>query len=115
LGIMAVFEFLIVVLIVTNIVRSSSLNFVTSSMHYYGGVNNMLEQTHVLTSRLFAPFNLFCFNFGHTHTIHHFVPNQPFYLRQMISKKILEVMKSHGVRFNDFASIKRANFYQSQN
>jgi len=73
----------------------------------------MLEQTHVITSRLFMPFNLFCFNFGHTHTIHHFVPNQPFYLRQMISKKILEVMRQHGVRFNDFASIKKANLYQS--
>ena len=108
-----VFEFLMVVLIVPNIIRSSSLNFVTSSMHYYGGVNNMLEQTHVLTSRLFMPFHLFCFNFGHTHTIHHFVPNQPFYLRQMISKKVLEVMKKHGVRFNDFASIKQANRYQA--
>ncbi|KPH93557.1 hypothetical protein AMS58_16860 [Pseudoalteromonas porphyrae] len=115
LDIMAVFEFLMVVLIVPNIIRSSSLNFVTSSMHYYGGVNNMLEQTHVLTSRVFMPFNLFCFNFGHTHTIHHFVPNQPFYLRQMISKKILEVMKHHGVRFNDFASIKQANLYQANN
>ncbi|MEM6983819.1 MAG: fatty acid desaturase, partial [Pseudomonadota bacterium] len=41
------------------------------------------------------------------------VPNQPFYLRQMISKKILEVMRQHGVRFNDFASIKKANLYQS--
>lgn len=90
LDVMNVFEFLMVVLIVPNIVRSSSLNFVTSSMHYYGGVNNMLEQTHVITSRLFIPFNLFCFNFGHTHTIHHFVPNQPFYLRQMISKKSLK-------------------------
>ncbi|MCQ8879053.1 fatty acid desaturase [Pseudoalteromonas shioyasakiensis] len=113
LDVMTVFEFLMVVLIVPNIVRSSSLNFVTSSMHYYGGVNNMMEQTHVLSSRLFAPFNLFCFNFGHTHTIHHFVPNQPFYLRQMISKKVLEVMKKHGVRFNDFASIKQANRYQA--
>ncbi|MBB1387034.1 MULTISPECIES: fatty acid desaturase [Pseudoalteromonas] len=106
-----VFEFLMVVLIVPNIIRSSSLNFVTSSMHYYGGVNNMLEQTHVLTSRLFMPFHLFCFNFGHTHTIHHFVPNQPFYLRQMLSKKALKVMKQHNVRFNDFESIKNANLY----
>ncbi|TMN97205.1 fatty acid desaturase [Pseudoalteromonas sp. S558] len=106
-----VFEFLMVVLIVPNIIRSSSLNFVTSSMHYYGGVNNMLEQTHVLTSRLFMPFHLFCFNFGHTHTIHHFVPNQPFYLRQMLSNKALKVMKQHNVRFNDFESIKNANLY----
>ncbi|MBQ4832115.1 fatty acid desaturase [Pseudoalteromonas sp. MMG010] len=111
LDIMNVFEFLMVVLIVPNVIRSSSLNFVTSSMHYYGGVTNMLEQTHVITSRLFAPFHLFCFNFGHTHTIHHFVPNQPFYLRQMLSKKVLPIMKKHGVRFNDFESLKNANKY----
>ncbi|MBB1296087.1 fatty acid desaturase [Pseudoalteromonas sp. SR41-7] len=112
LSTMDVFEFLMVVLIVPNIIRSSSLNFVTSSMHYYGGVNNMLEQTHVLTSRLFMPFHFFCFNFGKTHTIHHFVPNQPFYLRQMLSKKILRVMAQHNVRFNDFDSIKNANAYK---
>ena len=112
LSTMDVFEFLMVVLIVPNIIRSSSLNFVTSSMHYYGGVNNILEQTHVLTSRLFMPFHLFCFNFGKTHTIHHFVPNQPFYLRQMLSKKILKVMAQHNVRFNDFDSIKNANAYK---
>lgn len=110
---MSLFEFLMVVLIVPNIVRSSSLNFVTSCMHYYGGVTNMLEQTHVLTSRVFIPFHLFCFNFGKTHSIHHFVPNQPFYLRQMLSKKVLNVMREHGVRFNDFASIKQANFYNA--
>ncbi|MGY8838412.1 MAG: fatty acid desaturase [Enterobacterales bacterium] len=113
LSTMSVFEFLMVVLIAPNIIRSSSLNFVTSSMHYYGGVNNMLEQTHVLTSRLFMPFHLFCFNFGKTHTIHHFVPNQPFYLRQMLSEKILKVMAQHNVRFNDFDSIKNANAYKA--
>jgi fatty acid desaturase len=113
LSTMNVFEFLMVVLIVPNIIRSSSLNFVTSSMHYYGGVNNVLEQTHVLTSRLFMPFHLFCFNFGKTHTIHHFVPNQPFYLRQMLSKKVLTIMEQHNVRFNDFESIKNANAYKA--
>jgi fatty acid desaturase len=111
LSVLSVFEFLMVVLVLPNIIRSSSLNFVTSSMHYYGNVNNVYEQTHVLTSRLYAPFHLFCFNFGKTHTIHHFVPNQPFYLRQLISDKILKVMKEQGVRFNDFESIKNANLY----
>ena len=111
LSVMGVFEFLMVVLVVPNIIRSSSLNFVTSSMHYYGGVNNLFQQTHIITSRLFMPFHLFCFNFGKTHTIHHYVPNQPFYIRQLISEKINEVMKQQGVRFNDFASLKNANAY----
>ncbi|WP_395338331.1 fatty acid desaturase [Ningiella sp. W23] len=111
LSVMSVFEFLMVVLIVPNIVRSTSLNLITSSMHYYGGVNNVIQQTHVLTSRWFLPFQLFCFNFGKTHSIHHFVPNQPFYIRQLISDKVNEVLRLHGVRFNDLQSIKRANLY----
>ena len=111
LSTMDVFSFLMVVLIGPNIIRSASLNFITSSMHYYGNVTNLYEQTHVITSRWFAPFQLFCFNFGKTHTIHHFVPNQPFYLRQIISGEILKVMKKHGVKFNDFASLRKANLY----
>ena len=82
-------------------------------MHYYGGVNNVLEQTHVITSRWFAPFQLFCFNFGKTHTIHHLIPNQPFYIRQMVSRKILKIMREHGIRFNDLESIKNANLYKA--
>lgn len=109
-----VFKFLMVVLVLPNIVRSSSLNFVTSSMHYYGGVTNLHQQTHVINSKWFMPFHLFCFNFGKTHTIHHFVPNQPFYIRQLISKKINEVLKQQGVRFNDFKSLRNANAYPTQ-
>ncbi|WP_440053828.1 fatty acid desaturase [Pseudoalteromonas sp. T1lg65] len=108
---LAVAEFLMVVLIVPNIIRSTSLNLITSSMHYYGGVSNVLEQTHVITSRWFLPFQLFCFDFGRTHTIHHFVPNQPFYIRQLISKKIRPVMAKHGVRFDDLQSLRHANHY----
>ncbi|RRS10490.1 fatty acid desaturase [Pseudoalteromonas sp. J010] len=108
---LAVAEFFMVVLIIPNVIRSSSLNFVTSSMHYYGGVSNILEQTHVITSRWFLPFQLFCFDFGRTHTIHHFVPNQPFYIRQLISKKIRPIMALHGVRFNDLKSLRHANHY----
>lgn len=109
-----VFEFLMVVLVLPNILRSTSLNFVTSSMHYYGGVTNVHQQTHVITSKWYMPFQLFCFNFGQTHTIHHFVPNQPFYIRQWISKKINNVLKQQGVRFNDFESLKNANAYYAK-
>lgn len=111
LGIMDWVNFLMVVLIAPNIVRSACLNFVTSSMHYYGGVTNVLQQTYVLNHWLFAPFQWFCFNFGHTHTIHHFIPNQPFYIRQWISNKIIPVMLKNGVHHNDLASLKQANYY----
>lgn len=111
LPVVHLFEFLMVVLILPNVVRSASLNFVTSSMHYYGGVNNVHQQTHVITSKWFLPFQLFCFNFGKTHTIHHFFPNQPFYIRQWISTKINKVLKQQGVNFNDFESLRNANAY----
>ncbi|MCF6434369.1 fatty acid desaturase [Pseudoalteromonas sp. MMG022] len=102
---------LMVILIFPNVIRSVSLNLITSSMHYYGGVNNLLEQTHVINHKLALPLQLFCFNFGATHTIHHFVPNQPFYVRQWLSPKILPILKQHGIRFNDFESVKNANHY----
>ncbi|NOU50330.1 fatty acid desaturase [Pseudoalteromonas sp. JBTF-M23] len=104
-------DILMVVLILPNVLRSICLNFITSSMHYYGGVSNVLEQTHVLNHWVMLPFQLFCFNFGATHSIHHFVPNQPFYIRQLIAAKVLPLMKRHGVNFNDFKSLKNANLY----
>ena len=64
-----------------NFLRSACLNFITSSMHYYGAKFNLLQQTQVLNHWAFVPFQWFCLNFGHTHSIHHFVPNQPFYIR----------------------------------
>jgi fatty acid desaturase len=114
LDVVAVCNFLMVTLILPNVLRSSSLNFVTSCMHYYGGVNNLYQQTHVITSKVFAPFHLFCFNFGKTHTIHHFVPNQPFYLRQAVSEKVNQIMRQQGMRFNDFKSILNANRYPAE-
>ncbi len=109
--IMPFINFMVVVWVLPNFIRSVSLNFVTSSMHYYGGVNHLLQQTQVINHWMFVPFQLFCFNFGKTHSIHHFVPNQPFYLRQLVSKKVHEIMKKHGVPFNDLQSILRANSY----
>lgn len=103
---------IMVVMIAPNLLRAICLNLITSSMHYYGNVHNLLQQTQVLNHWAFMPFQLFCFNFGNTHGIHHFVPNQPFYIRQLISKPILATMREHGVRFNDLASIVKANIFE---
>ncbi len=105
----------IVVWVAPNFLRSACLNFVTSSMHYYGGAYNLLQQTQVINHWLFIPFQWFCFNFGHTHTIHHFVPNQPFYIRQIISKKVNVLLKIKGVKFNDLSSMLAANHYANNN
>lgn len=107
------FNFTVVVFVLPNVIRSACLNFVTSSMHYYGGVNSLLHQTQVLTHWVFVPFQCFCFNFGQSHSIHHFVPNQPFYIRQLISKRLHGVLKENGVRFNDFSTMFTGNYYKS--
>jgi fatty acid desaturase len=105
-------NFAMVVWVAPNFLRSACLNFITSSMHYYGGNYNLLQQTQVLNHWAFMPFQWFCFNFGNTHTIHHFVPNQPFYIRQIISKQVNVLLKNKGVKFNDLASILAANQYR---
>ena len=107
-----VLNFLVVVLIAPNFIRSGCLNFVTSHMHYYGGVNNIIQQTQVLKGWFMWPFHLFCFNFGSTHGIHHFVVGQPFYIRQMVAKVAHQVMRENGVRFNDLRTFVNANRYQ---
>ena len=106
---MDVINFVVVVLIVPNFIRSGSLNFVTSAMHYYGGVNNLIQQTQILKPWFFVPLHLFCFNFGSTHAIHHFVVGQPFYIRQMVSKVAHKVMIKNGVKFNDLSTFITAN------
>jgi fatty acid desaturase len=108
---MNVVDFLVVVLIAPNFIRSGSLNFITSAMHYYGGVNNLIQQTQILKPWYFAPMQLFCFNFGSTHAIHHFVVGQPFYIRQMVTKVAHRVMTKHGVRYNDLSTFLSGNRY----
>lgn len=102
---------LIVILIAPFYLRSFCLNFISSNMHYYGGVTSLINQTQVLNDWRFLPFQLFCFNFGSTHGIHHFVVGEPFYIRQMTAKAAHKAFREHGVRFNDLGTFGRANRY----
>lgn len=107
-------EPLVVILIAPYYLRSFCLNLISSNMHYYGNVTGLMRQTQVLNHPGLLPLQVFCFNFGATHGIHHFVVAEPFYIRQLTAKKAHEVMKIHGVRFNDFASMTQANVYIEQ-
>ncbi len=109
---MAWINTLVVVLIAPFYLRSFCLNFISSNMHYYGDVRSLLEQTQVLNAWYLFPFQLFCFNFGSTHGIHHFVVGEPFYIRQMTAKKAHLAMRENGVRFNDMGTFERANRFQ---
>lgn len=107
-----IWEFLVAILIAPFYLRSFCLNFISSNMHYYGDVDSVMKQTQVLTSPLFWPFQLFCFNFGGTHGIHHFVVGETFYIRQLTASTAHKVMKKNGVRFNDLGTFKRENRFE---
>lgn len=110
-GFTPAFDAAVVVWVAPNVLRSFCLNFVSSSMHFYGDVTpgNVLEQTQVLNARRFLPLQLFCFNFGSTHAIHHFVANEPFYVRQWTAAAGHAALRENGVPFNDLGTFRRAN------
>jgi len=94
-----------------NVLRQVSLQFISTGVHYFGDIpeNNVFFQNQVLNHWAFLPFQLFCFNFGETHIIHHYVTRQPFYLRQMIVPGTQAEFKRQGVRFNDIQIWNRAH------
>jgi hypothetical protein len=97
-----------------NMVRNMCLLLMTTSCHYYGDIpkNHLYYQNQILQHPLLWPFQIFCFNFAATHIIHHYVPNQPFYIRQMIADPVHKEMINNGVRKNDFGVIFRSNSYK---
>ncbi|MDB4988148.1 MAG: fatty acid desaturase [Myxococcaceae bacterium] len=106
-------DFVAVVWVLPNLLRTFCLHFISSNIHYYGDVQagDVLRQTQVVDRWYFLPLQLFCFNFGSTHAIHHFWVSEPFYLRQLTARAAHQVMREHGVRFNDLATFARANRY----
>jgi fatty acid desaturase len=94
--------------------RTFCLHLVSSNVHYYSGGSrapSLVDQTQIVDSPIFWPFQLFCFNFGATHALHHVSPAQPFYLRQACAwdARVQRALKAGGVRFNDLGTFGRAN------
>jgi fatty acid desaturase len=104
------------VFVIPNFIRQFCLHFITSNMHYYGDIEdgNIVQQTQVLNVWWTWPFQLFCFNFGATHSIHHFIVNETFYNRQLIMRKAHAILKNGGVPFNDIQSFKRNNNFNAK-
>lgn len=98
-----------------NTLRQSSLQWVSTGCHYFGDIprNNVFFQNQILNHWFFYPFQVFCFNFGATHIIHHYVTRQPFYLRQMVAAGVMDEFKKQGVRVNDLQIYQRAHRYYS--
>ena len=106
----------VVVWVGPNVLRTWCLHFISSNMHYYGDIEpgKVAEQCQVLNVWWLWPVQAFCFNFGSTHAIHHFVVRDPFYLRQMAARESHEVLRRHGIRFNDLGTFRRANRYHER-
>lgn len=111
LSVASVLDLLAVAWLAPSALRTFCLHFISSNIHYYGDIEsrNVLQQCQVLNAWWLAPLQLFCFNFGSTHAIHHFVVSQPFYLRQLVAPQAHAVMREMGVRFNDLGTFRRAN------
>lgn len=109
-------NFLAVTLMLPSFLRTFCLHFISSNIHYYGDVDegDVMQQTQVMNPWWMLPFQLFCFNFGSTHAIHHFAVKEPFYIRQWTAPTAHKVMREMGVRFNDFGSFQRGNRYIAQ-
>lgn len=114
--VLAVLDFLAVTWMLPSFLRTFCLHFISSNMHYFGDVEdgNVMQQTQVLNAWWLFPLQLFCFNFGSTHAIHHFVVKEPFYIRQWTAPDAHRAMRAMGVRFNDFGTFRRANRFTAE-
>lgn len=92
-----------------NYLRQAALQIVSSNVHYYEDVRTIHQETQVLHPVFLWPLQLFCFNFGTTHAFHHYVVEQPFYIRQLIAPWVLPFLRREGVRENDVGTFRRAN------
>ena len=52
---------------------------------------------------------------GATHIVHHYVPGQAFYVRQLVFMRVKQFMVENGVRNNDFGVVARGNRYFGHN
>lgn len=113
LAVLPAVDFVAVVWVLPNLLRTFCLHFVSSNVHYYGDVRarDVMRQTQVLDRGWLLPLQAFCFNFGATHAIHHFWVPEPFYIRQLTARQAHRAMRANGVRFNDLGTFRRANRY----
>jgi fatty acid desaturase len=104
-----------ILLIFPNILRQSCLHLMSNATHYYGDIpeKSIFYQNQILDHPLVFPFQLFCCNFGATHIVHHYVPNQPFYIRELVYRRVKKFMVENGVRNNDLGTLLRGNRYFS--
>ncbi len=101
---------LLVLSVLPNTLRHASIVFISSSSHYTDiPRGDLMVQNQVLDHPIFWPLQLFCWNFGATHILHHFVVQQPFWRRTLIWPRVKADLLAAGIRHNDLGSFARAN------
>ncbi len=101
---------LAVLWVLPNTLRHASIVIMSSSSHYTGiDRADLVQQNQVLDHPVFWPLQLFCWNFGATHVLHHFHVQQPFWRRTLVFGELRRVLVDNGVPANDLGSFARAN------
>jgi fatty acid desaturase len=101
---------LMVLWVLPNLLRHASIVIMSSNSHYMDIERGVLvDQNQILDHWIFWPLQVFCWNFGATHVVHHFFVRQPFWRRTLVFSEVRQVMVDQGVRANDFGSFSRAN------
>lgn len=101
---------LLVLWVLPNTIRHASIVLMSSSSHYVEiDRANLVQQNQILDQPLFWPFQLFCWNFGATHVLHHFHVQQPFWRRTLVFAELRSTLIHNGVPANDLGTFARAN------
>jgi hypothetical protein len=98
--------------VLPNLLRHSAIVFMSSNSHYTAiPRHSLLHQNQILDHPLFWPLQVFCWNFGATHVLHHLVVKQPFWRRTICFSQVRQVLIANGIRHNDLGTFLRANTY----
>ena len=102
---------LTIIWVLPSIVRHFCLTLMTTMVHYSDDIprSNVHFENQIIDHWAFLPIQLFCFNFGATHIVHHYLVQQPFYLRLVTARNLRAKMLSKGCRHNDLGILFRAN------
>jgi len=93
-----------------NLLRHAAIVTMSSNSHYVGiDRGDVVTQNQILDHWMFWPLQVFCWNFGATHVLHHFVVRQPFWRRTLVFGRVRQVLVDNGVRANDLGTFGRAN------
>ncbi len=101
---------LILLWVLPNMLRHSTIVTMSSNSHYVDiQPGQVSDQNQILDHWLFWPLQVFCWNFGATHVLHHLVVRQPFWRRTLVSPRVRQALVDAGIRANDLGTFRRAN------